>query len=262
MFCAAGRFASLSPAERAKFHDFMGDLYRSTTHDSKDQDAAGFYSWCGDRRHHDRSGEDKRHLIRTSKEWASLEFNPAMLYLCHARGAFSDPTDPNNNHPFVGENVALMHEGWISNHKVRAATRRLSLTTETDSELYMRLADQRRPPLGDREEWDAVECMSAMLQLTGEPTALAFIDHSSQRPHIWFGINNTAEHPFGFYRIRRFKGTFLVSTPEMMKIAGAVAFAHPTDAIERIEMDVEPFHIYKMDGLHDNITVFHPTKSA
>jgi hypothetical protein len=259
MFMAAGRFSSLDIDERPKFHRFMEDLFRSTQYDSKDQDAAGFYSMIGDRHHHDRSGGDSRHLIRTSREWRLMEHNPCTMYLCHARGAMSSAVNPNNNHPFVGENVALMHEGWLELHKEEAKQRRLSLNTETDSEFYMRLADQRRPPLGDRNEWDPVACMNSMLKITTEPTALAFIDHSSKRPQLWFGKNGSeGNHPFYFYRIKRFKGMFLVSAEEMMTIAGALNFDDPGADIQRIPFDAEPFKTYQMDPLHNNITVYEP----
>jgi len=171
----------------------------------------------------------------------------------------SDASNPNNNHPFVGENVALMHEGWISNHRQHAKKRGLSLTTETDSEFYMRLADQRRPPLGDREVWDQVACMQHMLHITEEPTAIAFMDHSSENPQLWFGKNDSeGNHEFAFYRIRAFKGIVMVSTEAMMKIAGALTFDEPEKEIETITTDVKPFAVYNIDPLHDALTVYEP----
>ncbi len=259
MFAATGRFSSLEIDERIKFYEFMNDLYRSTAYDGQDQDAAGFYSWGGDRRALGKSDGDARHLIRTCAAWHALKINPQLLYLCHARGAMSDATKSSNNHPFIGDNVALMHEGWLSDHRTFATKRGLTLTTETDSEFYMRLADQRRPPLGDREEWDAAQCMAAMLKVTAEPTAIAFVDHSSRYPHIWFGLNDSGDnHPFVFYRIKRFKGTFLVSTEQMMTIASHLAFENPDEEVERVEFNVEPFKVYRMGALHDNITVYEP----
>jgi len=254
-FTASGKFKDLSPKIRIKFHQFLTDLFASTNHDRQDQDAAGFYSWGGDRRAHEKIGVTPKGFTELSKKWESLKYNPSLLYICHARGAMGNSSNPINNHPFVGDNIALMHEGWISNHMDKATKRGLSLMTDTDSEFYMRVADQRRLSLGDRNEWSASTCLSAMLKITDEPTAIALIDHSSTHPHIWFGKNKAAgNHPFFFYQIKEFNGTFLTSTEEMMDIASYLAFDKPEKSVKKFPIDVEPFVVYKMDYQHSEIT--------
>lgn len=241
MFAAAGQFGALDDDGRVLFHEFMSDLFRASTYDDKDGDASGFYAWSGDRRHHNRSAGDKRHIIRTSKEWSLMQHNPAKLYICHARGAMSDATRPENNHPFVGERCALMHEGWLTNHRGWASGRGLTLTSDTDSEFYMRYADKGLLLM------DPIETMEKCLQITAmskEPTALAFIDHFSDEPSIWFAKNDSeGNHEFCFFYIPRFNGVFLTSTDAMMEIAAALTL-EPTD-VNLLEIP-EPFVIYQM----------------
>jgi hypothetical protein len=105
---------------------------------------------------------------------------------------------------------------------------------------------------------DPVECMDEMLQFTEEPTAIAFIDHSSRHPNIWFGKNEAAEHPFHFFKIRHLKGIFLTSTMDMMAQAAYLSFENPKDVVEEMDIKMEPFTVYKMDGLHSTITTYEP----
>jgi len=103
---------------------------------------------------------------------------------------------------------------------------------------------------------DSVECMREMLQRTEEPTAIAFIDYSSRHPRIWFGKNETAEHPFHFFKIKHLKGIFLTSTLEMMVRAAYLSFENPKDKVEEMDIKIEPGIVYEMDGLHSKVTAY------
>ena len=264
MFAAAGRFQSLLSKDKASFHSFMGMLWESTQWDGNDQDAAGFYAWSGDRAPQARVealGRNGEMIARASAlmpvepEWQRLELSPCKMYLCHARGAMSDTFPLINNHPFIGNNVALMHEGWVSHHRDVARERGLFLTSNTDSELYMRIADQRRPPIGDRKKWSPIECMGSMLDLTDEPTALCFIDHSSRYPHTYFGMNKDGNHPFTIIRYPKYNGIFLVSSFEMWMIA--IARDNGTEQDFEVLHSPEPFDVCKFDWRGDSLEVFH-----
>jgi len=257
MFAAAGQFKSLGVYGSMDFHEFMTRLFEASAHDGQDQDAAGFFSWGGDRSTHARSSaESPADFIEDCRAWHSQSQSPHLLYIAHLRGAMSSAEEQINNHPFKGDNVTLMHEGWISQHQEMATKRGLSLESNTDSELFMRIADHRRPSLGSRDEWDAVNCMRAMLGLTSEPTALAFIDHGSKKPKIYFGKNgNRGNHKFHFYRVPQFKGIVLTSTHEMMTIASEMCST--TIEFEEIQQP-EPFHVYCMDWERDTVLTYPP----
>ena len=231
--CKMFAVAADVPNRQARlFHEFMSDLFRACVFDGKDKDATGFYAWSGDRSCSSRESVPADEFPSIKTHWSRMEHNPALLYLCHARGAMGPTVPLLNNHPFVGDNVALMHEGWLSSHQIIAKNRGLTLNSSTDSELYMQVADQRRLPLGDRKPWTPLSCMTGLLKITHEPTALAFIDHSSKFPVISFGMNNNGgNHMFAFYYIPRFKAHVLVSTPEMMTIATEVNEMEPAELL-------------------------------
>lgn len=255
MFCAAGRFSELAMDERIKFHEFMSDLYRSTDYDRCDQDAMGVFAWHGDRTVHSRPAMVARDFVLRDEKWLSLMENPALLYLCHQRGAMS-PVHPDlNNHPFVGKNIALMHVGWISHHMAIAESYGYQLESDTDTELFMRLGDDRSALAPGGVPWSPVLAMQHMLQMSVEPTSLAMIDHSSDNPAIYFGSNKFSILPFHFYRIPRFKGVFMTATEAMMMIAEQLHFHYPREAVEKIT-DVEPNKVYQMRWDSDALTVF------
>jgi hypothetical protein len=241
-------------SERLKLHEFMSDLYRSSDYDRTDQDAMGVFAWSGDRIIHSRPAVRAREFVLTNDKWLSLMGNPAKLYLCHQRGAMS-PTKEINNHPFVGDNVALMHVGWISQHFAIAQNMGLELVSDTDTELFMRLADGRVRSLSAVQTATPVDILKYMLQMTREPTALALIDYTSENPAIWFGRNQHSIHPFHFYRIPRFKGVFLTATEAMMIIAEQLTFDYPREAVFKIT-DVEPNKVYQMRWDSDSLISF------
>jgi hypothetical protein len=163
----------------------------------------------------------------------------------------SDASDPKNNHPFVGPNFALMHEGWISNHQARAEELGLKLNSQTDSEFYLQYLEERGGMV--------VPGMWDMLKMTDEPTAIAFINHYRGKASIWFGKNEHAgNHEFAFYRIPAFKGIFLVSTDAMMKIAATLHFDEPlVEHVERYPWEIEPHVVYQMDYETGEVSQYH-----
>jgi len=254
MFMAAGQFDFTDIGKRRLLHRFLTALFKSTNYDRMDQDAAGFYAWSGDRERLSKKGINATDFVDSDREWGLLEQNPAKLYLCHARGAMSNTTPPDNNHPFKGEHNVLMHEGWISNYKDLARQQGLKLETETDSEFYMRFADTMRDAFA-YEEWSPSKCMNALMRFTSEPTALAFINRSNRFPSIWFAKNEHAEHKFIVFRIPFFNGIFIVSDEAMMTIAGDLTFDRPHDFIRAVTVP-EPFEIFKISNRTDIVETF------
>lgn len=255
MFCAAGKFSELDTPTQLKFHEFMSDLYRSSDYDKMDQDAMGVYAWGNGRVVHSRPALVARDFVLNDVGWLSLEKHPAKLYLCHQRGAMSPTTPDLNNHPFVGDNVALMHVGWISHHLEIADAYGYPLVSDTDTELFMRMADDRRRWSIGLNAWSPVDILRMMLNLSPEPTALAFVDHSSINPAIYFGCNKYSLLPFHFYRIPEFKGVFMTATEAMMMIAEQLHFDCPSKAVMKIT-DAEPNKVYKMRWDSDSIISF------
>jgi hypothetical protein len=236
IFVASGQFDKLDLETKIIFHEFMVNLFIATAHDGCDQDAAGFFVWSKKFKKTGKLGIPGINFALSDEEWLSLKENPGNLYLCHARGAMSSVVPAKNNHPFVGKNVALMHEGWISNYLNIALARDIKLETETDTELFAKIADARKEDGNERYEkttaganfedyrnnWSPSKCMRSMITMTTEPTVLTFVDFSSRNPAIYLGKGSHSLHPYLVYRIDKFKGNFIVATKAMMDFAASL----------------------------------------
>jgi predicted glutamine amidotransferase len=257
LFAIAGRTSDMAVFRREKFFNFVSNLYLGTAHDNKDQDAAGVYAWSGDRKVHFRSPGPTVEFV-AKRQWLSLRYMPAKLYLCHARGAMSAADKVENNHPFVGENIALVHEGWLNEHKTIAEKRGVQLTSETDSETFMRVIDKRRRTLGDRTDWDPVKAMKALLDIANAPTALGFVDFGYGNPALYFARNETSEHKFGIYHSPYFRSNFLVADGLMWETAKELTFKGSVpDDFERLICITEPNVVYKLDWTNQIVTDYY-----
>lgn len=252
LFAVSGQIADGTYENRKIFFKFMSNLFLGTAHDGADQDAAGLFFWSGDRRQTIKKTGPAMNLVGTLG-WRNVVSTPAKIYLCHARGAMTDATNPDNNHPFVGDNIALAHEGWLLNHREIAKKHGVELKSETDSETFMRIIDTKRRALGDRGGWDPIKAMRALLHIANAPTALAFVDYESDAPALYFARNAQSSHQFYIYNSPFFKCNFLVSTEEMWYDAMDRTFSNNVPFnFEKFMCRTEPDVIYKL-GWEDQL---------
>jgi hypothetical protein len=162
----------------------------------------------------------------TRSPWHRLpDMGPSILGL-HARSGKGYPRDPSydiNHHPFVGENIALMHEGWIDQDWFEDAKQlNIPLETQTDSELVMRVIDGY-PTL--------IEGVQALFRLF--PTSvfgLVIWDRRNPRA-INFVSNGRRNSPYHIFYSSLFRTQNLISRFAMVEIA--------LTRTERAEMGIE-----------------------
>ena len=76
--------------------------------------------------------------------WQSLRHRRCVSLVGHVRAAtHGNPRKNKNNHPFVGQRFALTHNGVLKNHLDVADLFGLSLQSDCDSEVLLRLIESR-----------------------------------------------------------------------------------------------------------------------
>ena len=84
-----------------------------------------------------------------SSMWSKIKkFNPNLL-ICHARAASQGSGSPSinkNNHPFASsdKSIGLIHNGLIKDSEYTALKRKYSVTSQCDSEMFLRVFEHER----------------------------------------------------------------------------------------------------------------------
>lgn len=161
---------------------------------------------------------------------------PSLLGI-HARsgGGYPDNRDyDKNHHPFSGEHITLMHEGYASGslrdwHHV-ADMLGIHLETETDSELLMRMIDSRH----SLEE--GIERITTLLY--NWVVGLAIYDDRTPDLMHFFSLSNRCS-PYDICRSEKYNTTMLISSSDMIVAAGV-------DSFRSLET-TEPYCLYSFD---------------
>lgn len=162
----------------------------------------------------------------TRSPWQQLpQMGPSILGL-HARSGKDYPRTASydiDHHPFVGENIALMHEGWIDHDWFEDARRfNIPLETTTDSELVMRVID------GYPTLIEGVRALFGQFPLS--VFGLVIWDRRQPRT-IHFVSNGRRCSPYHIFYSSLFRTVNLISRFSMVEIA--------LSGIEREQMGIE-----------------------
>lgn len=175
---------------------------------SRGTDATGFAALDARRGFvSDKRPVPSRRFAATNAAWNRLSY-PSCL-VAHCRGAtHGSPhaADGRNNHPFMGDDLAVIVNGVSPNYESVARANRLRLYTECDSEVVLRLVESHPiVPQGLRA------CLS---QLTGGMAA-AVLD--ARRRSVWLARNEA--RPAWLFRLDGLRGWFACSTREIAEEA-------------------------------------------
>lgn len=81
-------------------------------------------------------------FIRTNEAWRSLKHKRCSTILGHVRYATNGiPSDNENNHPHISDDIHLVHNGVINNYQHVSEMYCLPLSTKCDSEVLLRLLE-------------------------------------------------------------------------------------------------------------------------
>lgn len=246
IICASGNPQSLSLDKKIELEKFMRNLLLACNYDRRDDDATGMFTILNDKFTFVKKPSDVRDFIDQTPEWiyTTLE-RPQQKYMFHCRGAMSSASKNENNHPFVGDKVALVHEGWIEAHRQRAKELGLELTTETDSELFMRFLDDRfkkTPEIGGSSIID--ETCEAIAKIANAPTSIAYVHIPTGT--LMFIRNANSESHYFIWDSYYFNYKFLL--PNQYILAAGLTNTFGADTSKRIgAMEItKPFTAYEI----------------
>jgi predicted glutamine amidotransferase len=199
-------------ATKAKVFKFATTLLMSSV--SRGKDASGFAALFGMQPSDDTPMvTDKKPLpptnfILSSKAYQGLRKNIPTIFIGHTRHSTSgDPKKGRNNHPFHNRRYSLVHNGHVSNWKDSAKKLKLTMRTETDSEVLIRLLN----PADDHEK--AIEGMVKSID-SGSRLATAVLDREKHKLILCRTNNPTWILPYPNWR-----AIFFASTDDIIKAA-------------------------------------------
>jgi glucosamine 6-phosphate synthetase-like amidotransferase/phosphosugar isomerase protein len=257
MCTIVGAAGKVPPKLQAEFHDFMSALF--TTAEQRGRDASGFAVWRGDHLVSERRPIPAQDLIQRSNKWRGLIYNPGELYICHTRAATEgDPNDIVNNHPHFGRFMVMVHNGGIRTCDKIVRENKLSLTTDCDSEILLRLIEQKsNSHAGMKHLFEIMEKPG-----NGGGYAVACIDRRNPT-EILLAREHTK--PLYVFPCKKFNVTFFASTVAVFE--DAVKYMYGTSAwrtsfVEKDEK-VDVFHLYalKNDGTYTKEKIYESTSS-
>lgn len=125
-----------------------------------------------------------------SHKFARMVNKMPSTFIGHTRlGTGSSPIVNNNNHPFIGKDYDMVHNGVIPSWRDIAKEHKLDMTSETDSEVILRLFEQKHSKtkrIDTTIEW--------LLETVWGNMAVALLE--KKRPLIWLFRNENPIHVF------------------------------------------------------------------
>lgn len=116
-------------------------LYRGLIEsETRGLDATGFVAFDGHSLLDDKRPIKATKFVKQSKAFKRINnFRPTTVIAhCRAATGGAKPERNRNNHPFIGDNIAIVHNGIIPNHSAWPSFAGLKFRTDTDSEVILR----------------------------------------------------------------------------------------------------------------------------
>lgn len=182
-------------------------------------------------------------------EWRIIERHNPCVMICHAREASKGVGPPEyneNNHPFVSDdlNIAVVHNGRISDSKYFELKDRFCLRSECDSELFLRMFE------GDFEVENYVEDRVETIKYiwdTLRDAHMAVVIGESLRDEKRLWIFRNEYRSLWMADARKQLGQiFFVSTKEIWEEATSNT---PVEA-ELVEFETSKIHLIQMNKSH------------
>lgn len=148
-------------------HDLLTSLLVAS--ERRGKDATGFAALTDPRSPYNgkvivrKRPEPARQFVQTDHVWASLRQQRCSIVIGHTRMATNgSPKDARNNHPHSSrdQRFHLIHNGIIADHRDIATKMSLSLDSDCDSEILLRLVEASDDPALGLE--DAMELEGSM----------------------------------------------------------------------------------------------------
>lgn len=144
-------------------------------------------------------------FIRQNQTWRALHHQRCSMVLGHVRWAtHGSPDDNRHNHPLIGRSdLYLVHNGIVCGHKDLARKQGLTLDTDVDSELILRMVEASRHP--------AIGLLTALRDLPGA-SAVGLYD---SRADLLYLARNEGR-PLWLLKLKNDRRWFFASTREIL----------------------------------------------
>lgn len=157
-------------------------------------------------------------FVMRSNKFRALNRNMPSIFIGHTRAATSGTPDRGrNNHPFNSQRYSLVHNGGISNWQSVVTRNSLELRTETDSEVLLRLLEQK-----DSIE-DGIQHTMHNVPM-GSRVAIALLNHKEEGTLSLF---KNSLNPIHILTIPEWQAMFFASTKAILD--GAIVGVYGAD---------------------------------
>jgi len=181
--CGIFGFISDDIKNRVEFEAFANNL--AVESQRRGSDATGFAAFANGEWIADKKDESADDFTINSIAWRKAIQSKSLSLIGHTRASTSGtPKNNDNNHPFVGPNYTIVHNGGVGMHRSAAAIAGFKLQTDCDSEVILH-ALQKHP----------LDKKAAVAYTIGEldpisAMAVAFLDHSDKSINL-FRVNGS-----------------------------------------------------------------------
>lgn len=125
-------------------------------------------------------------FIEMSHKFRQLETKMPSTFIGHTRlGTGSSPMINNNNHPFLGADYHMVHNGVIPSWLDHAKEHKLDMRSETDSEIILRILEKK---IKNGEAANLVRSVEWLMSNIWGNMAVALLDRTN--PHVWLFRND------------------------------------------------------------------------
>lgn len=207
-----GYIGNIPPEDYTAAHTLLTNLFVESK--VRGKDASGFAAIRYDMPDlvTDKRNLDSGVFVNRSDRFKMLKKKMPNIFIGHTRlTTGSDPKRNRNNHPFLSQRLALVHNGRVSEWDKIAMRMNLTLRSETDSEILLRALDKYENILdGCRSILDNIE--------KDGKYAIAVFNHGGKSMKELYLFRNH-QQPCIVFRVEKWKALFFASTEEIIKNA-------------------------------------------
>lgn len=240
-----GYIGDIPEQDYAIAHTLLTNLFVESK--SRGKDASGFAAIRYDLPDliTDKRNVDSEVFINRSDKFKVLKKKMPHIFIGHTRATTgSDPKRNRNNHPFLSNRLALVHNGRVSEWEKIAMRMNLTLRSETDSEILLRALDK----------YDNIVdgCRSILDNIEDAKYAIAVFNHGAKGMKELYLFRNT-QQPCYTFRVDKWNALFFASVENIIKNSLDKTFGSNNRAklISEYEMkeptSTVPFTLYRMN---------------
>jgi predicted glutamine amidotransferase len=233
-----GFIANIPEMDYPLAHTFLANLFMESV--ARGKDASGFAAMSYDLPDvlTEKRNVNAHAFVNRSSKFRALKKKMPNIFIGHTRAVTTgDPKRNRNNHPFLSQRLALVHNGKVPEWDKTAHLMGLELRTETDSEILLRILDKAEGRVVDgcRNIIDNVDKSSDY--------AIAFFNHGALQANETRDLYlfRNLGRPLEYIRVDKWEAVFFASTREIIVNAIDKTFGNRAEAAKNLGIDEPKF---------------------